>query len=283
MQQSLVAAASAFALLTAVAPVAEAQGVTVRQGERIRIGNASQCTLAYLEADVRTGYTAAHCAQAGSVVYAESGGQWQRVGYSWPSGRYSSASTGNDWAAIRFDDHVTLAGNPLSGDGRVSIDELRDGDRLCFAGAATPAAACGQFIGRLGGNVYWENTGARPGDSGAPVWREGGGFVGVLAGQNIVYTPGAERVALRASITETADAPSAEEEMRLIASFYGERGSKTIQVKSPTVVPRDSGATATNGGSSDPETIAIVLLAITVVLGLALPGIAQAAQIHLSL
>ena len=275
----------------ATAPAAHADTVTVRQGDRIRVGESSQCTLGYIEQSPSgpAGYTAGHCGKNRTEkVYVQSGDQWVLVGATVRSGKYNPEHTGNDWALILFNRYVQLEGNPLSGDARTDINELKDGDKICFAGATTQTIRCGDFIGTLGGNIYWENTGARPGDSGGPVWREGGGFLGVLAGQNIVSTPRQDQlVALRASITEEVDAPSSDDEMRMIAGFYGERGTRVIQVKSPTVVPKGGTSTPagnTTGGSSDPETIAIALIAVSVVLGLALPGLvhlAQAADIQL--
>lgn len=294
MQQKMVAVAIASAasvlaaLAVPVAPVAQADTVTVRQGDRIRVGESSQCTLGYIEQSqsVPAGYTAGHCGKnRNEKVYVQSGDQWVLVGATVRSGNYNPDHTGNDWAMILFNRNARLEGNPLSGDVRSSIDELKRGDKICFAGATTPNARCGDFIGTLGGNIYWENTGARPGDSGAPVWREGGGFLGVLAGQNIVSTSTQEKlVALRASITEDAETPSEEEEMRLIAGPDKKDGAKAISVKTPVVVPNGAASAPAGdaaGGSSNPETIAMVLIAITVVLGLVLPGIAQAANIQL--
>ncbi len=294
MQQKTVALAVASAMMAAAVPTvatvpaAHADTVTVRQGDRIRVGESSQCTLGYIEQSPSgpAGYTAGHCGKNRTEkVYVQSGDQWVLVGATVRSGKYNPEHTGNDWALILFNRGVRLEGNPLSGNARTDIDELKSGDKICFAGATTQTTRCGDFIGTIGGNIYWENTGARPGDSGAPVWREGGGFLGVLAGQNIVSTSEQDQlVALRASITEDAEAPSSDEEMRKIAGFYEKDGTNAISVKTPVVVPK-GGASApaggATGGSSNPETIAMVLIAITVVLGLALPGIAQAANIQL--
>ncbi|WP_311342973.1 hypothetical protein, partial [Corynebacterium riegelii] len=112
-----------------------------------------------------------------------------------------------------------------------------------------------------------------------------GGLGGVLAGNKFVC-PAAQDLlgARRASFTEDAEAPSSDEEMRMIARFYEKDGTNAISVKTPVVVPKGGASTPagnTTGGSSNPETIAMVLIAITVVLGLALPGIAQAANIQL--
>ncbi|WP_141738069.1 hypothetical protein [Corynebacterium sp. HMSC30G07] len=298
MQQKTVALAVASAMMAAAvptvatAPAAHAdtgiEAVTVRQGDRIRVGESSQCTLGYIEQSPSgpAGYTAGHCGKNRTEkVYVQSGDQWVLVGATVRSGKYNPKHTGSDWALILFNRGVRLEGNPLSGDARTDIDELKSGDKICFAGATTQTTRCGDFIGTIGGNIYWENTGARPGDSGAPVWREGGGFLGVLAGQNIVSASEQDQlVALRASITEDAEAPSSDEEMRKIAGFYEKDGTNAISVKTPVVVPKGGASTPagnTTGGSSNPETIAMVLIAITAVLGLALPAFAQAANIQL--
>lgn len=297
MQQKTVALAVASAMMAAAVPTvatvpaAHADTVTVRQGDRIRVGESSQCTLAYIDPQLLSnvlsvGYTAAHCGSgARDRVYVQSNGQWVQVGSVQRSTKYSPDHTGNDWAMIYFNRGVRLEGNPLSGNARTDIDELKSGDKICFAGATTQTTRCGDFIGTIGGNIYWENTGARPGDSGAPVWREGGGFLGVLAGQNIVSTSEQDQlVALRASITEDAEAPSSDEEMRKIAGFYEKDGTNAISVKTPVVVPKGGASTPAGnatGGSSNPETIAMVIIAITAVLGLALPAFAQVANIQL--
>ena len=271
------AAVAVAALLMSVTAPADAQTAVVRQGDRILVGEKAHCTLGYIQKGrANAGYTAAHCGAAGDRVYVESGGDWQPVGRLYPSRSYQQGSTGNDWALVLFDSGVTVAGNSFSTDAVEPAGALQAGDKICFAGSATNSPACGAYIGQLGGNVYWENTGAQPGDSGAPVWVEGRGFVGVLSGQNIVYTSDGTRVALRASITDNKPAPNSDEEMRLITRFYGTTGSRAIPVKTPTVPKAEADAQqnyAGNGGSSDPQTIAFIIIGVAAAVALALPGL----------
>lgn len=263
-----------------VAPVANAQIVGVTQGKKIRVGSNSLCTLGFVDktGSNRIGYTAAHCGKSNDRVAIDVGGQWQEIGRFQPSASYAAPDTGSDWGRVEFD--RPLHGyNRYTGDTTVDIGDLRPGDRICFHGAASGTTTCSDLIGTLGGNIYWEDTGAVAGDSGSPVWVEGrDGFLGVFTGQNIVYAPGGELRALRASIARDVPSPSPNQEMELITNHYGERRPAAIQVRTPVVVP--AGGTQAQDLSNDGADIRRVTLIAIAVLSIAVvaaPFIAQAA------
>lgn len=263
-----------------VAPVANAQTVGVTQGKEIRVGSNSLCTLGFIDktGSNRVGYTAAHCGKSNDRVAIKVAGGWEDIGRFQPSADYAAPGTGSDWGRVEFD--RPLHGyNRYTGDTTADIADLRPGDRICFHGAASRTTACSNLIGTLGGNIYWEDTGAAAGDSGSPVWVEGrDGFLGVFTGQNIVYTPGGELRALRASIARDVQSPTPNQEMELIAKHYGERRPTTIQVRTPVVVPT-GGTQAQNVSNVDADIRRITLIAIAVlsIAVVAAPFIAQSA------
>lgn len=283
MKKVPVALATVAVMALGAAPAVQAQSATVAQvtqGRPIRVGGNSQCTLGFIDksGSNRVGYTAAHCGKANDRVTMQVGTTWQDVGSFQPSTRYAAPSTGSDWARVEFDRPV-YGYNRYTGDTTVSIDDLRSGDRICFHGAATGSTQCSKLIGVLGGNIYWEDTGARAGDSGSPVWVEGrDGFLGVFTGQNIVYGPGGEYRALRGAIARDAEAPNPNQEMELIANHFGARGPSTIQVRTPVVVPAEGGQghKATNDGA-DIRRITLITIAVLSIVVVAVPFLAQAA------
>lgn len=277
------------------APEAGAATATVTQGDRIKVGESSLCTLSYVDASrpaVPAGYTAAHCGKLGDTVYANVAGSYVPVGTFDPSRRYDSGATGNDWGLIVFNRGVSLGGNPYSGDGEVSKDELRSGDRICFAGAATRQRSCGRYIGTLGGNVYWEDTGARAGDSGGAVWIEGRrGLLGVLSGQSIVTSRAGEYVALRASTLTQAASPSADDEMELISNHFSQ-AQPTGHVATVPIVRTQPGSDSAAGntsednvvvtaarGSSAGSTVGVILAIVLGTVAASTPALAQIIEI----
>lgn len=280
MKNVPVALATAVAMTLGVVPVAQAQITTVTQGRPIRVGADSQCTLGFVDksADPRVGYTAAHCGKSGERVSVQVGTTWQEIGTFRPSGRYSAPDTGSDWGQVLFDAPF-YSHNRYTGDATVDLSDVRPGDRICFHGAATGSTNCSDLIGILGGNIYWEDTGAVAGDSGSPVWVEGrDGFLGVFTGQNIVYAPGAEYRALRASVTRDVQSPMPNQEMELIAKHFGERRQTAIQVRTPVVVPAEGApAPQANDDGSRLRTITLITIAVLSIVALATPFILQAA------
>lgn len=269
------AAATALACAVSLAPTAHAQSVTATQGERIRIGESALCTLSFVDYKLNppAAYTAAHCGSRFDPVYVEGPNGWALAGTLYPSDGYNAPDTGNDWAMIRLHRATSPGGNPLSGNNRVRPDELVPGDRLCFRGGATTRTDCGRFIGRIGGNVYWENTGAKQGDSGSPVWVEGKGYVGVLAGHSIVTSRSGEFTVLRASVPDdNYPQVTAEQEKRLIAEYYGDEVNRVVPVVRPTPVTEPEPDNPQQAdGSSDVRTVTLAVLAVLGVLAFAAP------------
>lgn len=280
MKKVPVALATAMAMALGVAPVAQAQVTSATQGKTIRVGAHSQCTLGFIDktASPRVGYTAAHCGRPNERVAVQVGTTWQEIGTFQPSRSYSAPGTGSDWGQVLFDAPLHTY-NRYTGDTTVDLADVHPGDRICFHGAATGSTKCSDLIGVLGGNIYWEDTGAVAGDSGSPVWVEGrDGFVGVFTGQNIVYAPGGEYRALRASVTRDVQSPTSNQEMELIANHFGERRPTTIQVRTPVVVPAEgSPALQVSDDGSRLRTITLITIAVLSLVALATPFILQAA------
>ncbi|MEH0146515.1 hypothetical protein V6D40_02400 [Corynebacterium sp. Q4381] len=280
MRQVPVAVAVAAVMAIGAAPAANAQIVGVTQGKTIRVGSNSQCTLGFIDKteSEQVGYTAAHCGRSNDRVAVQVGGQWHNIGRFKPSANYVAPGTGSDWGRVEFD--RPLHGyNRYTGDTAADIADLRPGDRICFHGAASGSTTCSNLIGTLGGNIYWEDTGAVAGDSGSPVWIEGrDGFLGVFTGQNIVYTPGGEYRALRASVARDVQGPTSDQEMELIAKHYGEHRPATIQVRTPVVVPAGGAQTqnVSNDGA-DIRRVTLITIAVLSIVVVAAPFIAQAA------
>lgn len=216
MRSKLAAALTAATVLAAPA-AAEGQTVSVRQGMPIVVGGA-QCTLAFN--DAAGGYTAAHCGRTGDRVAVRTGDGVREVGTLYPSREYTTTSTGNDWARIQWDPGVRVWPNTRSGDSVVALEELRTGDSICFYSPAANETRCSPFAGQLGGNLYWGDADARPGDSGAPVWAEGRGFVGILSGHSIITSANVDYRLLRASAVGDRQSPSAQEEIDLLSRHY---------------------------------------------------------------
>lgn len=280
MRNVPVAIVTAAVMAISTAPAAQAQPVSVTQGKRVRVGDNSQCTLGFIDktGGTRVGYTAAHCGRRNERVAVEVSGQWHDVGRFEPSADYAAPDTGSDWGRIQFD-RALYGYNRYTGDTTIDIADVAPGDRICFHGAASGTTSCSNLIGVLGGNIYWEDTGAIAGDSGSPVWVEGrDGFLGVFTGQNIVYAPGGEYRALRASITRDVQSPTPNQEMELIAKHYGERRPTTIQVRTPVVVPAGGTQTqhVTNNGA-DIRRITLITIAVLSIVVVAVPFLAQAA------
>lgn len=230
-------------LAAAVAAPAHAADLQVTQGDRIRIGESTYCTLGFNDRDARVGYTAAHCGRGGDRVAVEVGGEFREAGTLYPSTAYGASVSGNDWALIRWDDEVALGENRITGDARISPSELKAGDRICTYGAATAAPSCGAYAGTLGGNVYWDQSPATEGDSGGAVFVDGRrGFVGVLSGHSVVGSPGGEHTVLRAAAPTNRPAPTADEEIALISDFYRDHQAAGLIVSTPIVSATDAAA-----------------------------------------
>lgn len=293
MRKIRVAAATAVVVATAAAqvPVPAAGAAPLSQGDVIRVGDNSLCTLTFVDTSrsrTPAGYTSAHCGKTGDTVYTRASGSTIPVGTFYPSGRYREGATANDWGLIRFYSGVALGGNPYTGGTEVSGSELREGDRICFAGAATQQRRCGRYIGTVGGNVYWENTGAEPGDSGGAVWIEGRpGLLGIFSGYSTVTTQTSEWTVMRAATPADSAPLTANDEIQLITRYYQEHHPTGHVATVPVVVPGGGGnapqvrvvtATPADGTPQKPlegTTIGVILAIVLGVILAAAPALAQ--------
>lgn len=262
--------------------------VRAQQGDRIRIGDATYCTLGYVDAERRIGFTAAHCGSGGDRVAVLNDGTYLTSGTFYPSNAYGRSVSGNDWALIRFDDGVDIGPNRFSGNARVAPEDVRAGDRLCVYGSATKLPSCGTFAGTLGGNVYWDQSPATVGDSGGAVYLDGrGGFVGVLSGHSIVTSPEGEHTVLRAAAPEDRPAPTQDDEISLISDFYRDHAATGLIVHTPVVGVTDAASRVASrverrimeqsSGSSDWEagTLPVIAALVAGVLVASAPSLVQ--------
>lgn len=294
MRKFGVAAALAVAVTTAAVqvPAPAAGAAALSQGDVIRVGNNSLCTLTFVDTSrsrTPAGYTSAHCGKTGDTVYTRANGATIPVGTFYPSGRYREGATANDWGLIRFYSGVALGGNPYTGDAEVPASELREGDRICLAGAATQQRRCGRYIGTVGGNVYWEDTGAQPGDSGGVVWIDGRpGLLGIFSGYSTVTTRTSEWTVMRAAMPVDSAPLTPNDEIQLITRYYQEDHPTGHVATVPVVVPRDGGGdapqvrvvTATPADESTQKplegtTLGVILAIVLGVIVAAAPALAQ--------
>lgn len=177
----------AAATITPTAAAAAAPTVPV-QGMPINIGMTGSCTLGFNDHEKGVSYTAAHCAahagQRVSLVDPRTGRTSRPLGTITPSSKYQSSKIDNDWAVITWDKDVKLGGNPYSGDRLLSLDQVKEGDKVCFHGETTHSGtgniSCGEYFGSVGQSFVTSIRAGHPGDSGGPMWIDGGGFVGVV-------------------------------------------------------------------------------------------------------
>ena len=294
-----VAAIAAASALTALVPVigpvigpvlapapalpqaqAQAQTLSVVQGASLLVAGNNGCTLGYNDLLRGVSYTAAHCGNPGDTVQVRTGaGYSEVVGRLERSTAYGRSDTGNDWAVIVWNDNVALAGNGLSGSTRSSISELAPGDRICSYGAATRRQQCGEFIGTIGNNLYWEGPSGDYGDSGGPVWAEGKGFVGVYGGMSTVVSPAGEFPAMRASAPANGPAVSTAQEMQLLASYFDISRPRDVRVESPVEVEPVVPPAPAPALSSDPAALTALVAVIAGVLIAVGPAIGEMIRI----
>lgn len=163
----------------APAPIPE-QGLAISTS----IGN---CTLGYVDKEMRIGYTAAHCGREGDrvrIIDRTTNAHSREIGTFHPSTRYDELFS-NDWGYIQWDRGVELGGNPYSGDAIIDPNDVKRGEEVCYHGETshkgTKDTTCGTFYRATGESFAIRGAYWRPGDSGGPVWIPGRGFVGVAS------------------------------------------------------------------------------------------------------
>lgn len=244
---------------------AAASGVQVEQGSKVHFVGSGYCTIGFNDPVQRISYTAGHCGDDGSSATVTVDGV-EVSGTFYPSSAFGASATGNDWGAIRWDDDVQLGPNVVTGDVIADLASLTPGDELCLLSAGV--TRCSEFVGRLNNNVYWDEPVGMRGDSGGPVWAPGKGFVAVYSGPGTVFNSVGDTATVnRASKPLNGPGVSEQDELNFISAIK------------PIGGPVTHNATAPGEGSSlsTPDVIAVVLVVVAVIAGLA-PFAAQYAR-----
>ena len=170
-------------------------GTTVRQGDHILVGD-THCTLAYVDAEKRVGYTAGHCAENTDqnpvqVVLIKNGTR-QRIGTaSFVDGYNPNANDRNvDAVVITFEREYDLANDITHLTPVLAPSEVHVGDRVCTYGATTRTNNCSRIFEIDTHTFTASYAGTRSGDSGGPAWIvDDNGVVRGIAGLTSYISP----------------------------------------------------------------------------------------------
>lgn len=161
--------------------------ITVNQGQRVDI-DMTTCTVGYVDKNLRRAYIAGHCGNDGSgnVRDPKTGTHLGKIVHHQNYGGFSQ----NDLAYIQLAPGIVAGENTITKNIPViGVDDVQEGDDVCFYGATTKATQCTKLTNR--GNVedgtfYGAPKLMRGGDSGGPAWierlGEKIGFAGVNSG-----------------------------------------------------------------------------------------------------
>ncbi|SDS20279.1 trypsin-like serine protease [Corynebacterium timonense] len=159
----------------------------INQGGAVYVEGTGYCTVGYNDPHNRRSLIAAHCGHEGArvrIADRRNGTSSAIVGTFYRSKSYDNR-LGNDWAAIQWDDNVTIGPNSISGDPWVRPHQVTPGERVCYFGQSTNRVnthvTCGTYSGNVGNTFFVDAPLTRPGDSGGPMWVPGRGFVGVVS------------------------------------------------------------------------------------------------------
>lgn len=181
--------------------------VTIDQGDKFITDRGNSCTIGYIDKVQGVAYTAFHCGKDHMdnrrAVYVRRDGVKIRVGTMVHAHRYlpevgllppevleNETTTARDIAAIKFDSNVILGDNIYSGDTRIPIDQVTEGETACLYGVKTGKSVCGTVRNVFGGDhpehrivVTLPNAAiALPGDSGGVAYIPGRGSIGIVKG-----------------------------------------------------------------------------------------------------
>lgn len=252
-------------------PTAAASDVQVEQGSKVHFAGSGSCTIGFNDPAQAISYTAGHCGDDGSRATVTVGGV-EVSGAFYPSSAFGASTTGNDWGAIRWDDDVQLGPNAVTGDAVADLASLTPGDELCLLSAGV--TRCSEFVGRLNNNVYWDEPIGTRGDSGGPVWSPGKGFVAVYSGPSTVFNGAGDTATVnRASKPLNGPGVSEQDELNFISAIKPIGGPVTHEAAAPGEGP----STAEGSSLGTPGVMAVVLVVVAVIAGLA-PFAAQYAR-----
>ena len=157
------------------------------QGDKVFIDERKTCTVGYIDKEQGLAYLAEHCAVSGETAQVHDG-EGYFIGAI--TSRYDDHNSygvlhpqkmSEDFNAIKVDtSHVFLGDNKYSGDHKVSISDVAQGDEMCMYSRRQESINCGHVSATIGNLIVGDSqTEGERGDSGGPVWIPGKGFIGV--------------------------------------------------------------------------------------------------------
>ena len=259
----------------------------ISQGDAIATMSGHGCTIGYNDIKNNRSYIAAHCADEGetfSVIAKDFSDLWESVGEFHINPYYNAEASAQDWGYIQWKPgEVELEPNGFSDDTIVPLTSLEMGEPICFHGKGThfndsTGVTCGKYMGAFGGTFFADfGTAGEQGDSGAPMWAPGKGFVGVLSGDQYSILNGVQyktRAIRGAVINDTREKSYSSYDLSdLFAAYEDYLNPKPTTASRPapaptTTTPKQSEPTAnpvpkpaepSNGGSSTGGIIGIVV------------------------
>ena len=157
------------------------------QGDKVFIDKRKTCTVGYIDKEQELAYLAEHCAVSGETSQVHDG-EGYFIGtitsrYSNPNsyGALHPQKMSEDFNAIKVDtSHVFLGDNKYSGDHKVSVSDVAQGDDMCMYSRRQGRINCGHVSKTIGSIIVGDShTEGERGDSGGPVWIPEKGFIGV--------------------------------------------------------------------------------------------------------
>lgn len=133
----------------------------------------TQCTLGFIDADSRVGYTAGHCIHDGETVYDS---ELRELGV----GHVIAYNDTDDRGWIEFRDDAELGPNEFSGD---AVWKPNIGEKACVYGAVTDTVQCSTIADITDSEeiIFDTTVTSQKGDSGGPIWNDKGP-IGVING-----------------------------------------------------------------------------------------------------
>jgi len=156
------------------------------QGDQVFIDKRKTCTVGYIDKEHGLAYLAEHCAVPGKKAQVHNsegyfvGTITSRYHDSHP-GMFHQQKMSEDFNVVDIDTtHVFLGDNAYSGDQKVVISQVAQGDKVCMYSRMQKRVKCGS-IAMVTGDIIVLDSHAQgeKGDSGGPVWIPGKGFIGV--------------------------------------------------------------------------------------------------------
>lgn len=190
MQRILVAVITILAIIAS--PLTPAHAATiVNQGDEVFVGGNVHCVIGYIDKNTRRAYIADHCAYdpgTEKVAYAKDRRAIGTITGISEGGKPTNDAT-KDVNYITLYDNVTAGENVYSGDARVRIADIKQGDKACMLSRMNgDITGCFPVAGTEGNMIIIDGGIVSQGDSGGPVWIEGKGFAGTLSGLAMGFT-----------------------------------------------------------------------------------------------